>query len=95
MVSHVTTFSEKKLKEHVDTIICSFIPMGNPASLHFQKNLQARATQILGMVNKATIPGVQLLKFKFQTGNLQISGDTTQNFVTCVTWHPRSVHSSA
>jgi len=32
MVSHVATFSEKKVKEHMDTIICSFIAMGNPAS---------------------------------------------------------------
>jgi hypothetical protein len=87
MVYHVTTFSEKKVKEHVDTTICSFIPMGNPASTHFQTNLQARVTQILGLVNKATITGVV-----FQTENPQISDATTQNFVTCVTWHPRSVH---
>jgi len=59
MGSHVTTLSEKKVKEHMDTTIRSFIPMGNPASSHFQTNLQARATQMLGMVNKAAIPGVQ------------------------------------
>jgi hypothetical protein len=58
MVSHVT-FSEKKVKEHTDTIICSFKPTGNLASSQLQTNLQARATQILGMVNKAAIPGVQ------------------------------------
>jgi hypothetical protein len=58
MVSHVTTLPEKKVKEHMDTIIHSFIPMGNPASLHFQTNLQATVTQILGTVNNAAIPGV-------------------------------------
>jgi len=42
----------------MDTIIRSFIPMGNSASLHFQTNLQARVTQILGTVNNAAIPGV-------------------------------------
>jgi hypothetical protein len=66
-VSHVTTLSEKKVKEHMDTTIHSFIPMGNPASLHFQTNQQARVTQTLGMVNKAAISGVQ--SFKTQVPN--------------------------
>jgi len=62
MVPHVTTFSKKKVKEHVDTIICSFIPMGNPASSHLQTNPQARATQILGWSIKQQHQGYRAFK---------------------------------
>lgn len=51
--------SENKVKEHMDTTIPSFTPVGNPASSHFKTNLQASMTQILGMVNKVAVPGVQ------------------------------------
>jgi len=62
MVSHVTTFSENKVKEHMDTIICSFIPTGNPASTHLQRNLQARATKILGWSIKQQYQGCRAFK---------------------------------
>jgi len=77
----------------MDTIIRSFIPMGNPASSNFQTNPQATATQILWDGQKSSkTRGAELLKIKFQTENPPISGATTQNFVIFVTWHPRSVH---
>lgn len=46
MVSHVT-FSEKKVKEHIDTIIRSFIPMGTQLPHAFRQTFKQERHKFL------------------------------------------------
>jgi hypothetical protein len=64
MVSQVTTLSEKRVKEHMGTIIRSFIPMGNPIQLPrtFRQTSKQERHNFLGWLIKQQYQGCIAVK---------------------------------